>query len=193
MLSDILNTKNSGTGGSDAFAEFLQSILGNNDASITIKINAASSKNKRDVHGDMQSTDMMEVYPERTTQLLRELGMFAGPTADSVFNGFGAQPNNPYSMESDVLKNLLSQQATPTIPPNASQDIPPELIAQLLGGGQPAPAPAGPEQGLPVDPVMVAMGGAQAPMAAGMQDPMAAAGGAIDPALLQQLMASIGR
>lgn len=185
MLSDILNTKNSGTGGSDAFAEFLQSILGNNDASITIKINAASSKNKRDVHGDMQSTDMMEVYPERTTQLLRELGMFAGPTADSVFNGFGAQPNNPYSMESDVLKNLLSQQATPTIPPNASQDIPPELIAQLLGGGQPAPAPAGPEQGLPVDPAMVAMGGAQ--------DPMAAAGGAIDPALLQQLLASIGR
>lgn len=148
MFSDLFGIKPKKGKSNDALTDFINNILNNNNASVTIKINSARSQNQRDVNGNMVSESMDEGYPDRTQELLRDLGMAQVGLGAGLDQGIMQKllggMSNPVGngmMQTDLLANMLrNPQQAPTMPYNAQQ-IPLQQLLQLARGGMTAPQP----------------------------------------------------
>lgn len=161
MFKELFNVggKGSKDRAQDPLADFLSSVLNKNDAAITIKINAANSKNRRNQSGDFESVDAMSDYPQASKDVLQSLGIT--PSVEDGLNPMtemlGAQgsPFGRGNMGTDILANM-GDPTRPTGAP-ASADILPLMLLLMLAkqGGTAIPTlpgtqgPAGLPAGLP--------------------------------------------
>ena len=143
----------------DPLADFLSSVLNKNDAAITIKINAANSKNRRNQSGDFESVDAMSDYSKGSQDILQSLGIT--PSVEDGLNPMTemlAGQSDPFGrgkMGTDILANMND----PNRPAgaSASADILPLMLLLMLAkqGGSAIPTlpgtqgPTGLPAGLP--------------------------------------------
>lgn len=190
MFSDIFGIKPKKGKANDALTEFINNILSNNSASVTIKINSAKSQNQRDVNGNMVSEEMGTSYPDRTQEILRDLGMaqmgitpgMQAPLMQQLLGGM-QQPAGHGAMQTDMLAQMLQNpQAQPSMPYNASQ-IPLQQLLQMAGGmsAMRSPQPAPPQGGPDISALLAGM----APMPT--QPDFGTAGMEQNPAMVAQL------
>lgn len=208
MLSELFNV---GTKKKDAvqdpLADFLSSVLSKNDAAITIRINAANSKNRRNQSGNFESVDAMSDYPKASTDVLQSLGIT--PTVEDGLNPMTerlAATSSPFGrglMGTDILANM----GNPDRPAGAaaSADILPMMLLLMLAQGNgsqlpmlpgsqgPAALPPGLQGGVPTIPATPNLsGGALPPEAAALLGGGAPQGGGELPPELLALLAGGG-